>query len=138
MAPPLSVRDRDVQRAVRGLRLAAWQQWTPQVLRGEVGEGDLPAKVRSSSPTMTPMSEMTLTPPTLPLQGPHLLQPAGPAPVPVLLPAVREAADGGGGDQHLRPGVKQNFPALFLTAEPLPVIPGQVKHTWALSVLLYF
>lgn len=38
-------------------------------------------------------------------QGSHLLQPPGPASVPVLHHAVRETADRRGGNQHLWPGM---------------------------------
>lgn len=39
------------------------------------------------------------------LQSPHLLQPPGPAALPILLHAVREDAHRRGGDQHLWTGI---------------------------------
>lgn len=41
-------------------------------------------------------------------QGSHLLQPPGPASVPVLHHAVRETADRRGGNQHLWPGMSSS------------------------------
>lgn len=61
-------------------------------------------------------------------QGSHLLQPPGPAPVPLLHLALRETADRSGGNQHVWPGMRKSCTHLR-SAAPLMLTPELHEST---------